>query len=106
MLNRRDFIKGTAALSAGSLLLKGPALAAVAADEPAFKISLAEWSLHKALFAKQIDHLDFARLAKQEFGIEGLEYVNQFFMDKAKDQNYLNEMKTRADGEGVKSPTH
>ncbi|MDI1290395.1 MAG: twin-arginine translocation signal domain-containing protein, partial [bacterium] len=27
--------------------------------EPLFKISLAEWSLHRALFAKELDHLDF-----------------------------------------------
>ena len=48
-------------------------------------------------------NLDFARVSKQEFGIDGIEYVNQFFKDKAKDKNYLNEMKKRADGEGGKS---
>lgn len=70
-------------------------------DAP-FKISLAEWSLNGPLFGGEIDHLDFAPLAR-EHGIEGVEYVNQFFMDRAEDQAYLREMKKRADGNGVRS---
>jgi sugar phosphate isomerase/epimerase len=65
-----------------------------------FKISLAEWSLHKALFAKEIDNLDFAKVANG-LGIDGIEYVNQFWKDKAKDRSYLAELKRRAAGEGV-----
>ena len=68
-----------------------------------YQISLAEWSHNKALFGKKMDHLDFARTAKRDYGIEAVEYVNQFWMDKAKDQNYLAEMKKRAEGEGVRS---
>lgn len=68
-----------------------------------FKISLAQWSLHKALFAKEIDNLDFARIAREEFDIDGLEYVNQFFKDKAKDNAYLTEMKQRAMDHGVQN---
>ena len=36
-------------------------------------------------------------------GIDGLEYVNQMFKDKAGDRAYLGQMKARADSEGVKS---
>jgi sugar phosphate isomerase/epimerase len=68
-----------------------------------FKISLAEWSLHKALFAKELDNLDFPAKAKNEFGISGVEYVNQFFKDKAKDEKYLAELKKRCDDNGVTS---
>ncbi len=60
-----------------------------------FKISLAEWSLHRNLFAKKITNLDFPGIAKNEFGIDAVEYVNQFFKDKAQDQAYLQELKTR-----------
>ncbi len=67
-----------------------------------FKISLAQWSLNKAFFAGAIDHLDFARIAKNEYGIEAVEYVNQFFKDKANDKEYLNEMNKRAGDLGVK----
>lgn len=64
-----------------------------------FKMSLAQWSLHKTLFAKTMNHLDFAAKSRS-FGFEGLEYVNGFFKDKAKDKPYLNEMNNRADSEG------
>ena len=47
-----------------------------------------------------MQHLDFAKIAKA-VGIEAIEYVNQFFMDKATDAAYLAEMNTRAKGEGV-----
>jgi Sugar phosphate isomerases/epimerases len=68
-----------------------------------FKISLAEWSLHKALKAGEMTNLDFPGRAKNEFGIDAVEYVNQFFMDKAKDQAYLAELKKRCDDHGVSS---
>jgi sugar phosphate isomerase/epimerase len=74
-----------------------------AAKELFFKISLAQWSLHKAFFDGKLDNLDFAAKAKNDFGIEAIEYVNQFFKDKAEDQTYLAEMKKRADDNGVKS---
>lgn len=58
-----------------------------------FKISLAEWSLHKSLFSNEMSNLDFPRVAKQEYGIEAIEYVNQFFSDKATDSLYLQQLK-------------
>jgi len=63
--------------------------ASPASDEFPFKISLAQWSLNQGLFGRaepKIDNLDFARIAR-ELGIDGLEYVNQFFMDKARGCN-------------------
>jgi sugar phosphate isomerase/epimerase len=66
-----------------------------------FQISLAEWSLHRALFANQITNLDFPRLAREDYGIDGVEFVNQFFKDKAHDAAYLRDLKTRADDHGV-----
>jgi len=40
---------------------------------------------------------------RRDFGIDVVEYVNQFFMDKAEDTEYLKEMKKRAADNGVKS---
>ena len=68
-----------------------------------FKISLAEWSLHRTLQSGKIDHLDFCKIAKNDFGLDAVEYVNSFFFDKAQDQSYLKEMKQRADGLGIES---
>ena len=68
-----------------------------------FKISLAEWSFHQSLFANKMSHLDFPLKAKTEFGIEAVEYVNQFFMDKAKDKAYLADLKKRCSDNGIRS---
>ena len=70
-----------------------------------FKISLAQWSWHRRLRGQEqpkLDNLDFAKEA-HSFGIKAIEYVNQFFKDKAKDTRYLAEMKKRAKDLGVKS---
>ena len=68
-----------------------------------FKISLAQWSLHRALKGNQLDNLDFPATAKNEYGISAVEYVNQFFKDKAKDEKYLAELKKRCSDYGVTS---
>lgn len=68
---------------------------------PRFKISLAQWSLHRSLRNKTLDHLDFARVAAVDFGIYGVEYVNTFFKDKASDSIYLAEMNAQAGDAGV-----
>jgi sugar phosphate isomerase/epimerase len=68
-----------------------------------FEISLAEWSLNKQLFSGKLDNLDFPAKAKNDFGVDAVEYVNQFFKDKAKDQAYLTELKNRCNDIGVTS---
>ena len=68
-----------------------------------FKISVAQWSFHRTIRSGKLDNLDFAKTAKEEFGIDAIEYVNQFFMDKANDEKYIQEMKKRADDHGVRS---
>jgi L-ribulose-5-phosphate 3-epimerase len=106
-MSRRLFLETTVA--SGALLSMGTSLA-LAADPTGkpeagkigdFKISLAEWSLHKALFAHKINNLDFPKIAREEYGIEGVEFVNQFFKDKAHDSAYLKDLKTRANDVGV-----
>ncbi|HEX4948167.1 MAG TPA: sugar phosphate isomerase/epimerase family protein [Blastocatellia bacterium] len=99
--DRRTFLTQSAQTLAG-LSLASASLHAMAKKQ-LFKISLAQWSLNKTLFAKKLDNLDFAKTAKVEFGIEAVEYVNQFFMDKAQDKTYLAEMKKRAKDHGVRS---
>jgi len=103
VIDRRDFIKQTAqtAATVGVAGISGEPF--VAASKQLFKISLAQWSLHKALFEKQLDNLDFAKTAKVDFGISAVEYVNQFFKDKAKDQTYLGEMLKRTRDLGVEN---
>ena len=94
---RRDFLAATAAAIAASQAWAAEPPAAA----PLFRISLAEWSLHRTIFAGKLDNLDFPRAAKQQFGIDAVEYVNQFFKDKAKDAAYLADLAKRAKDEGV-----
>ncbi len=106
-LNRRMFLEG--AIAGGALLSLGTrsVLSAEQTGKPEagkigdFKISLAEWSLHKALFAHKLNNLDFPKIAREEYGIEGVEFVNQFFKDKAHDSEYLKDLKKRANDVGV-----
>ncbi len=103
--DRRHFLKlmGGLALGAAGVSCLGPKATTTASNDLFFEISLAEWSLHKALFAKQFDNLDFPAKAKNDFGISIVEYVNQFFKDKANDTAYLNELLKRCNDNGVRN---
>jgi len=104
--NRRQLL--VTGLGMGAVAALGPRAAALAATRPAsqaplFKISLAEWSLHRTLRAGELDNLDFPAFARERFGIDAVEYVNQFFPDKATDFNYLRELEKRCKDAGVAS---
>jgi sugar phosphate isomerase/epimerase len=72
-------------------------------SEKFFTVSLAEWSLHKALYAGTMTNMQFPERAKKEFGIGAIEYVNSFFKDKVVDKAYLTELKQRCDDLGIVS---
>ncbi|MCB0582857.1 MAG: sugar phosphate isomerase/epimerase [Phaeodactylibacter sp.] len=107
--SRRTFLRDSGLLVAGFSLYglsscAGSSVENVDIPEGLFfDISLAQWSLHRSLQSGEMDNLDFAEMAKKDFGISAVEYVSQFFQDKAKDKAYLAEMKKRADDNGVKS---
>lgn len=114
MTDRRSFLKhlgmGTLGLSIlPALACTGRSGNSTAADESGsekklfFNISLAQWSLHKTLFDGKLDNLDFPATAAKTFGIHAVEYVNQFFKDKAKDTAYLTDLNQRAKDNGVKN---
>jgi len=107
METRREFLKKSATIASGVSVmgLGASSLSSCnSGNTPLFKISLAEWSLNKGIRAGETDHLDFAKIAKRNFGIDAIEYVNQLFTDKSGGSgNYIKEMKNIADGEGVKS---
>lgn len=68
-----------------------------------FRISLAEWSFHKALFGGKMTNLDFPVRAKREFGIDIVEYVSPFFNKREKDASYLKELLNITKNEGVQN---
>lgn len=103
-MDRKDFLQ-MGGIAVASAALPGLMMAcnskANAGSELFFDISLAEWSLHKAIFGGELNNLEFPATAKNEFGVTAVEYVNQFFKDKAQDKSYLNELNTRCDDLGV-----
>ena len=103
--DRRSFLRHSAA--ALTALAVTPLLRGGDEKAPAYKISLAQWSLHRAFFSKDknksLDPLKFAEIAHVDYGIDAVEYVNQFYKDKKKDEDYLKELKKVAEGSGVTS---
>jgi L-ribulose-5-phosphate 3-epimerase len=101
MQNRRQFMRSS--IAAGVALGGLSFASSCGGPQQLFSISLAQWSLNRRLFNGDLDPLDFPAFTKNSFGIDAVEYVNQFFMDKATDRQWLTELKRRCDGEGVRS---
>jgi sugar phosphate isomerase/epimerase len=106
-MSRRRFLAGIA-MATPATYLAGPSFLTGCghippANQPLFKVSLAQWSLHRTLNAGELDALEFPRVARVDYGLDAVEYVNSFFKDKAEDEAYLSELKLRADDNGVKS---
>jgi len=101
MNSRREFLRNLGLVAAGVTI--APSLDVFAAKKSWFDISLAEWSLHKKLFKGDLKNIDFPEYTAKNFGIYGVEYVNQFFKDKAQDMTYLKDLNNRAKDNGVKN---
>ncbi|WP_031496628.1 sugar phosphate isomerase/epimerase family protein [Bryobacter aggregatus] len=80
-----------------------------------FKISLAEWSFHKTIQSRLLTNLDFPQVAREHYGIGGLEFVNTLWGSPT--QSYLARLKSNmkkfsvegvlimCDGEGMMGHT-
>lgn len=103
-LSRREFLARSAAVAGAAAL---PGFAAAETKGQLFDISLAQWSLHRAFFGQKgvekLDPLKFAEIAQKDYGIGAVEYVNQFYKDKKKDDAYLKDLKKVADDNKVVS---
>jgi sugar phosphate isomerase/epimerase len=73
------------------------------AQKQEFKISLAEWSLHRTLGKGTITNLDFPKIAKTVYDLDAVEYVSIYFKGKAEDIEYLTNLKSECTKYGVKS---
>jgi sugar phosphate isomerase/epimerase len=99
-LSRRNFLINSL-LGSGALACMPRDILAGSPDSLFFDISLAEWSLHKNLFDKKINNLDFPVITKKKFDIDAVEYVNTFF--ESTQDSYLGELNKICDNEGVKN---
>ena len=104
MPSRRHFVK---TLAAGALFVPAFNLLSCKPEkketvDTGLKISLAQWSLHRAFEKGELQAVNFAALARQ-YNINAVEYVNGFYRDKGSDEKLWNEMKRTADNEGVRN---
>jgi len=131
VMNRKTFLSrmGFTALGGAALFSAPLGFTGCASNRPNeqfFDISLAQWSLHKTFFGDTLeqgweyfgnalqnnpedvlrgeeDPINFAKIARQQFDIGAIEYVNTFYFDKAEDEAYLNKLKNVAENEGVEN---
>ena len=86
-----------------------PGAAAAASAMLSNPISLAQWSLHRRFgFGKPeeraknpADPMDFAKIAKEEFGLSRIELVNQFYVGRIGEKSLGGEFRKRCDDAGV-----
>ena len=112
-MDRRQFLV-TGSTATGALILLGPGCVSSdktdtgsAVNEKApmgsiFEISLAQYSLHRAYRDGIRDPMNFAADARGEFGIGAIEYLSRDMRGREREPDYLAELKSRADGEGVR----
>jgi len=100
---RRQFLVGGAGASALALGAAPLFSELYSSSRNLYRISLAQWSLHRSLRSGELNALDFPAYTKRQFGLGAVEYVNQFFADRATDFVWLSELKTRAADAGVRS---
>ncbi len=93
----KNAVLGSAVISTSSLL----AVNYKASHQ--LKISLAQWSLHRQFFDGSHNPNDFAGISMETYGIDAIEYVNQFYIESAEDEKFWNTMKDHAQNAGVVS---
>ena len=104
--SRREFLNQLGLTAAGLSLasvVPTPTFADMTAKKFSFDISLAEFSFAGELLSGKMKNMEFPARAKNDFGINVLEYVSMFFNDKHTDQTYLKELKQRCDDLGMKN---
>ena len=104
-VTRRGFIGKSLAIGVGSMI--APSFLRNETAQAAPKavwigkndISLAQWALVDEIHSGKWTNLDFPRIAREDFGINGIEFVNTLF--GVPTFNYLNQLKKNAEDYGV-----
>lgn len=103
-MNRRNFLERSVTLGAATLIptamMSIPQPQSAAAVPPAKDdISLAQWALVEEIRAGKWKNLDFPRIAREDFGLNGIEFVNTLF--EVPTEGYLKKLKQNAATHGV-----
>lgn len=101
--SRRDFIQKTALVSSAVVLPPGLVSFSKINETKIMKkddISLAQWALVDEIRDGKWKNLDFPRVAREVFDLNGIEFVNTLF--DVPHVSYLNQLKQNAEDHGVK----
>jgi L-ribulose-5-phosphate 3-epimerase len=101
-ISRRNFFEKSVAL--GGAALAAPSLLKSELMEPTPRmikddISLAQWALVDEVKSGKWKTVDFAKIAKNDFGLNGIEFVNTLF--EVTTEGYLRRLKKNAADNGV-----
>lgn len=100
--SRRDFLEKSLLLSAAGLVAPAFSKTSEAMATPRMTsndISLAQWALVEEIREGKWKNLDFPKVAREDFGLNGIEFVNTLF--EVPTVNYLNQLKKNAEDQGV-----
>lgn len=92
---------GAATLVTPSILTTAGPSRSISARAVKDDISLAQWSLVEEVRAGKWKTLDFARIAREDFGLNGIEYVNTLF--EVVTEDYLKNLKKNAEDHNITS---
>ena len=102
-ITRRNFISKTMIAGAAGMAFPSLIRQTLAAPTPRMTkddISLAQWALVNEIRDGKWKTLDFPKVARDDFDINGIEFVNTLF--EVPTLSYLNQLKQNADDNGVK----
>jgi len=101
-LTRRNFFEKSMIIGAAGMVAPSVIKDAFAAPTPRMvkdDISIAQWALVDEIRAGKWKNLDFPAIARKDFGLNGIEFVNTLF--EAPTEGYLRRLKKNAADNGV-----
>ena len=96
-MNRRKFLENSAALGAVGIIAPSFIYKSNIMASPQLQkddISLAQWALVEEIREGKWKNLDFPRIARKDFGLNGIEFVNTLF--EVPTEGYLKKLKQNA----------
>ncbi len=100
-ITRRNFLEKSMVVGAAGIVAPSVVGSALSETPRLIKddISLAHWALVEEIRAGKWKTLDFAKVAREDFGLNGIEFVNSLF--EVPTVGYLNRLKRNASDNGV-----
>jgi len=101
-MDRRNFLENTLTIGAAGMIapsLLNQAKMSAPKIEKKDDISIAQWALVEEIRAGKWKNLDFPKIAREDFGVNGIEFVNTLF--EVPTEDYLKKLKQNAKDHGV-----